>query len=159
MKLPQDVLQILESSHGRVSGSKQGAIQLGGVAQPAAVASDSMQGHRGEVSAQRAQLLEGHTSALPARTSQAQSGFAQVYAAASCQDVQVFAQSSPIELRERLGELLVGTSSRGSKPVVQKTHDNGRNLCFGRFPIEKCSTDVEIASLARQPGQLTQPLE
>ncbi len=158
VKLAQDVLQVLESSHSRSAGPEQGAIQLGGVAEPATAPPNRMQGHRGEVLPQRAQLFECHTSMLPAHGSQPQGRLTRIRTAACHQDVQVFPQSGRIEICERFGELPVGTGSRGGKPVVQKSHDGRRNLGAGRFPIEKCGSDIEIASLARQTGQLTQAL-
>ena len=95
---------------------------------------------------------------LPAHGSQPQGRLTRIRTLACHQDVQVFPQSGRIEIRERLGELPVGARSRRGKPVVQKTHDDRRDLRAGRFPIEKRGTDVEIASLACQPGQLTQAL-
>ncbi len=158
MKLAQDVLQVLESSHGRSAGPEQGAIQLGGVAEPATAPPNRMQGHRGEVLPQRVQLFECHASMLPAHGSQPQGRLTRICTAAGHQNIQIFAQSGCIEIRERLGELPVGARSRGGQPVVQKTHDGRRNLRAGRFPIEKRGTDVEITSPSCQPGQLTQAL-
>ncbi len=159
VKLPQNVLQILEALHGRGAATEQGAIQLGGVAKPATAPANCVQGHRGEVTAQRAQFFERRPSVLPARTSQAQGSFARIHPAARHQDVQVLAQPSRIEFRECPGQLPVRPRTLGGKPVAHEAHDQLRNLGSGRLFVEKRSTDVEIAALAGQPGQCAQSLE
>ena len=82
VKLPQDVLQILEALHSRSAATEQGSIQLGGVAKPATAPPKGMQSHRGEVSPQRAQLLDRHPSAFPAGSSQPQGGLSRICTAA-----------------------------------------------------------------------------
>ena len=159
MKLTQYVLHILEAPHGRGAAAEQGAIQLGGVANPATAPSNCVQGHRGKVATQRAQLLDRRPSVFPACTSQPQGRFARIRSATRHQDIEVFAQANRIEIAECLGQLAVGTSAGSSKSVVQETHDDRRHLGLGCFLVEERSAHVEVAPLARQSGQRTQALE